>query len=45
VAAIASFGELLQVVEESDENIFFKALSFELCRHISPVWQGELLVF
>jgi len=43
VAAIASFGELLQVVEESDESIFF--IAFELCRHISPVWQGELLVF
>ena len=45
VAAIACFGELLQMVGESDENTFFKALSFELCRHSSPVWQGELSVF
>jgi hypothetical protein len=45
VAAVACFGELLQMVGESEENIFFKVLLFELCRHSSPVWQGELLMF
>jgi len=44
VAAIACSGELLQILGESDENIFFKVLSFELHRHSSPVWQGELLM-
>ena len=44
MTAIACFGELLQTVEESEENIFLTTLSFELWRYSSPVWQGELLM-
>ena len=45
LAAKACFGELLLVMGETEENIVFQALLFGFCRHVSPAWKGEYLVF